>query len=271
MSKFIEVGKLIEARNPSLMRWVPGFVFRWLERIFHQDDINGFIDRHGHKNEYDFSSALVEEFELDLQVKGMENIPPATEACIFASNHPLGGLDAIAIIHLFRDVRPDIKFIVNDFLLNLKPLAGRFVGVNLVGKNAVDSLQKIDKQFASDSATFIFPAGLVSRKNKGQVEDLEWKKAFVVKSKQYDLPVIPMYIDGNMSNRFYRLAHLRKFLGVKFNFEMLYLVDEMFKQKKRQISIVIGEPMPASTFGSGKSNIAWAQWVKEKVYQLKER
>jgi putative hemolysin len=270
MEKFVDVKRLIISKNKNLLKWIPGFVVRWIERVIHQDEVNDFMTRQKGKDSFGFSQGVVEEFNLTLNLKGIENIPHVDESCIFTSNHPLGGLDAISIIHLFREVRPDIKFIVNDLLMSVQNLKDKFIGVNLVGKNAVQSLQKVEEQFASDSATFLFPAGLVSRKIDGSVEDLEWKKTFISKSRKYKKPVVPIHIDGRLTDRFYCLANFRKFLGVKLNIEMFYLVDELYKQKNRTIDIVIGAPIPAEVFTSEKSDKEWAQWVKDKVYELKK-
>lgn len=270
MEKFVDVKRLIISKNKNLLRWIPGFVVRWIEKIIHQDEVNDFMNRQKGKDSFGFSKGVVDDFNLTLNLKGAHHIPAATQSCIFVSNHPLGGLDAIAIIHLFREVRPDIKFIVNDLLMSVENLKDKFIGVNLVGKNAVRSLQRVEEQFASDDATFLFPAGLVSRKIDGRIVDLEWKKTFISKARKYQKPVIPIHIDGRLTNRFYRLANFRKFLGIKINFEMFYLVDELYKQKNTTIDIVIGASIPSELFTTEKTDKEWAQWVKNKVYELKK-
>lgn len=268
MEKFVDVRKLIADKNPTLLKWLPGFLIRWVERVIHQEDVNAFMSTHKDDDIYSFCRAALEEFQLKVDIKGMDHIPPSPEQVIFASNHPLGGMDAIAIIDLFKEKRPDIKFIVNDLLMAVKHLQERFVGVNKVGKNAAKSLQKVEEQFAKGTATFIFPAGLVSRKINGKIMDLEWKKTFISKAKKYKTPIIPVYIDGRLTNRFYRLANIRKFLGVKFNIEMFFLVDELFKQKNMTINVIIGEPIAPETLTKERNDKAWATWVKEKVYRL---
>ena len=270
MEKFVEVRKLIADKNPNLLRWLPGFVIRWIERVIHQESVNEFMWKHRDDNAFEFCDAAIKLLDLKLNLKGTEHIPPASESCIFASNHPFGGMDAITIIHLLKETRPDITFIVNDLLMAVRNLTDRFVGVNKVGRNAAQSLQKVEQQFASDTATFLFPAGLVSRKIKGEIIDLEWKKTFVTKAKKYKKPVIPVHIDGRLTNRFYRLAKIRKFLGIKLNIEMFFLVDELFKQGGKTVNIVIGSPIPPETFTKERSDHLWAQWVKEEVYKLKQ-
>ena len=268
MEKFVEVRKLIADKNPALLKWLPGFVIKWVEQIIHQDRVNDFMWEHRNSDEFEFCEDAVKELNLGLNIEGVENIPPHPESCIFVANHPFGGMDAITIIHLLRDIRPDIKFIVNDLLMAVTTLKEKFVGVNKVGRSAAQSLQKVEEQFASGTATFLFPAGLVSRKIDGQIRDLEWKKTFVTKAKKYDKPVIPVHIDGRLTNRFYRLASIRKLLGIKLNFEMFFLVDELFKQQNKKINIVAGAPISPYTFTKDKSDLEWAQWTKEEVYKL---
>jgi len=270
MEKFIDVKKLIVSKNKKLLKWLPRFLVKWMERIIHQDEVNEFMSRHHSDDSNTFCRGIVEEFNLKLNLKGLEKIPLPPQSIIFVSNHPFGGLDAIAIVDLLKNVRPDIKFIVNDLLMNLKTMKDRFIGVNKVGKNASRSLQVVEDQFATGPATFVFPAGLVSRKINSKIEDLEWKKTFVTKAKKYGKPVVPVHIDGRLTGRFYRLANFRKFLGIKLNIEMLFLVDELYKQKDVTISIVIGDPIMPETFTRERSDKEWAQWVKETTYQLKK-
>ena len=157
---------------------------------------------------------------------------------------------------------------MNDILTQFKNLQDLFIGVNKHGKNAAHLLSEIDKQYASEQVTLIFPAGLVSRKQSGVVRDLEWKKSFITKSKKHKRNVIPVHIEGKNTNRFYNLANWRKQFGIKANIEMFFLVDEMFKQKNKTFTITFGEPIPYSVFDKSKSDYEWAQWVKEKVYDL---
>lgn len=245
-------------------------MIRWVEKVIHQKEVNEFFQKHEHSDIYTFCEDALDYMNFKVSAKGLEHIPAANEKIIFASNHPLGGMDAISVIHLFKDIRPDIKFIVNDLLMAVYHLKDRFIGVNKLGKNAVESLQKVETQFAEGTATFIFPAGLVSRKINGKIVDLEWKKTFITKAKKYKTPIIPVHIEGGLTNRFYRLANFRKFLGIKVNIEMFFLVDELFRQKNMKIDINIGKPIDPTTFDKSKSDKAWADWVKDKVYRLPE-
>ena len=267
--QLIDVERIIANKNPKLLKWLPGFVIRYLKRTIHQEDINTILIENEHKYNYDFAEDIIHRFNIKIKVEGIENVP-TTGGCILASNHPLGGVDALAIVTALKNHRKDLQFVVNDILLHLKNLNGLFVGVNKHGSNSKSSLNSVNELFSSDKAVFVFPAGLVSRKINGKIRDLDWKKTFISQSKRHQKDVIPIYVHGKLSNFFYRLANFRKFLGIKANIEMLFLAKETFKQKNKTIKIIFGEPIPYDTFTNKKSDKEWAEWVKKKVYQLKD-
>lgn len=266
---FIDIKRLIASKNPKLLKWLPGFVIKYLQRILHEQDVNEFLANCKGKKGIEFCDEVVEKFKLTFEITGLENIP-TDGGVILACNHPLGGMDAMALVSILKEKRRDIKFIVNDILLNLENLKDMFVGVNKHGGNASESLRKVDELFGSDQLVCVFPAGLVSRKKKGVVEDLEWKKTFVTRSKKHNKTIVPVYLDGKLSNFFYRLANFREKVGIKANIEMLYLVNELYKQKNKKIAIHFGAPIPSSTFDKSKNDKEWAATVKHKVYSNRE-
>lgn len=268
--KFIDIRRLISSKNPTLLKWLPGFIIRYLERILHQDEINIFLESHPGVKNQEFCTEVINYFNIKIELHGLENIPKSGGATL-AMNHPLGGMDAMALVSALRHHRRDIKYIVNDLLLQIEPLKELFVGVNKHGKNTEGIYQQIDELFASGQLVCIFPSGLVSRKIDGEVRDLEWKKTFVALSKKSDIPIIPIYIDGRLSNFFYRLANLRTFLGIKTNIEMLYLSNEMFKQRNRTIRFVIGKPILPEEIDESKSFREWAFEIRERLYSLEKK
>lgn len=267
--KMIDVKKVIHDKNPKLLKRLPRFIVSYLQKILHEKDVNEFIYEHRNDTPIEFCLSVMRKFNIEVQSKGIENIPKEGGA-VLAINHPLGGMDAMALVTVLHKYRSDIKFVVNDVLLHLENLKPIFVGVNKHGKNAAQSLRKVDETFASDQLLCIFPAGLVSRKQKGKVQDLKWRKTFVSRSKKYNKTIIPVYIDGALSNFFYNLYAIRKSLGMKANIEMLYLVNELYKQHNKKITITFGKPIESSEFDDSKSDDQWAQFVKEKVYELNQ-
>ncbi len=265
----IDFKDLFYDKNPRLARWIPGFVYRYLRRIFHQDLINQIIRDYGHLQGYDFSVAMLELFELKIDFVGEERLPDDGRY-IFAANHPWGGLDGhIVMVMLGRKYGPDsYKCLVNDLLMNLKNLHGVFIPVNKHGRQGTELARKLDEAFKSEVQILTFPAGLVSRRIKGEVMDLEWQKSFINKARQYQRDIVPIHVGGANTNFFYRLASIRKALGIKANIEMLYLIDETYKHWGKHITVTVGDPIPWQTFDSSRRPLAWAKWVKEKTYSL---
>jgi putative hemolysin len=266
--KFIDIEKVLSEKNPRLAKALPGFILSYIKRVLHQDQINDFIKIYGHLYAFDFIEKIIEEFGVEIEIKGMEHVPN-TGGIVLASNHPLGGLDALAMMHKLGKKRKDMRFIVNDILLSFKNLKELFIPVNKHGKSGAESVKMINSQFASDEITLVFPAGLVSRKQEGGIiKDLEWKKSFITKSRQYQRDIIPVYVEGTNSNFFYNLSRWRKRLGVKANIEMFYLMDEMYKQRGKKITIYFGKAIKYSTFDKSKTDEQWANYIKEIVYKL---
>jgi 1-acyl-sn-glycerol-3-phosphate acyltransferase len=263
----IDVKNVLHSKNPALSKAIPGFVINYLKRIVHQDELNEFLGKWGHLRDSELITAGLEHFEIKFRVSGSENIPKSGRF-IFVSNHPLGGLDGLVFIHELSKHFHDIKFPVNDILTNIKNLSGIFIPVNKHGAQAKDAALMIEEAYSSDSQILYFPAGLCSRKKGGVIKDLQWHKSFITKSIQHKRDIVPAFFSGRNSNFFYNLANFRKLLGLKANIEMLYLADEMFKQKDKEIRLVFGKPIPWETFDKTKSALEWADWVKSKTSGL---
>lgn len=263
----IDVKSVIQSKNPALARVLPGFVINYLKRVVHQDELNEFLEKWGHLKDSELIAAGLNHFDIKYKVTGSENLP-ASGRYIFASNHPLGGLDGLVFIHELSKHYENIKFPVNDILTNIKNLSGIFLAVNKHGGQAKEVAKKIEEAYASDCQILYFPAGLCSRKKNGIIKDLQWQKSFITKAIQHKRDIVPAYFSGRNSEFFYNLARTRKFLGVKANIEMLYLADEMFRQKDKEINLVFGKPISWQTFDKSKPAFEWAEWVKIKSYSL---
>ncbi len=264
----IDVDKVLRSKNPSLASFIPGFITRYLKKVVHQDEINVFLLQSGHLRDAALVSEFLRHFGVKYSVHGSENIP-ASGRYIFVSNHPLGGLDGVVFINELSKHYPDIRFPVNDILTYIDNLSGIFLPVNKHGSQGRDAAKRIEDAYASRCQILYFPAGLCSRKRNGIIRDLDWHKSFIVKAIQHKRDVVPCYFSGRNSDFFYKLANLRKFLGLKANIEMLYLPDEMFRQKGIELHLVFGKPIPWTVFDRSKSPVEWAEWVKTETYKLK--
>lgn len=266
--KFIDVRKILRQKAPTLYRIMPSFLLNWLRRKLREDEINRGMAYLNRFQGLEHNEEVLKYLDIRVEVYNSENIP-RHGSVIIASNHPLGGLDGMALIKAVGDIRPDVRFIVNDILKNLKNFGDIFVGVNKVGNTGRNALQAIDEVYSSEDAVLIFPAGLVSRKLKDGVKDLEWNKSFIARSVRHRKPVVPVFIEGKNSSFFYNFARFRKRLGIKGNLEMLLLPDEMFKQRGKTIRIHFGKPIHWTVFNKNISDKEWAALLRDFVYSNK--
>jgi len=264
-----DIDKVIRGKAPKNYKYIPRFLVSYIKRIVHQDELNKFLGENTDKVGVDFLEATLKLFDTKVDIKGIENLPeggPSTFVC----NHPLGGLDGISLGWVLgRRYNGRIKYIVNDLLMNLHNLAPLCIPVNKTGNQSRRLPEIIEKGFQSDENLILFPAGLCSRRVNGEIKDREWGKAFITKSVETKRDVVPMYFEGHNSNFFYNLSRIRQLLGIKFNIEMLYLADEMFKNKHKTFRLTIGKPIPWQTFDSQKQPLEWSAYVRDLVYKLR--
>jgi putative hemolysin len=265
--KYIDIRKVFLSKNKQLGLLLPGFLFSYLRRIVHEDEINAFMAQAGHLSGIEFTRAVIKEFNVSINIKGEYNLPE-NGRCVFASNHTLGGFDGLILMDLIYTKYGDIKFLANDILSNIKNLAVLFLPVNKHGANSKERAVVLDQTFQSDTPVGTFPAGLVSRKIGGKVVDLEWKKSFLTKAVQHKRDIVPIHVSGVNSSFFYNLSNFRKLLGIKANIEMLYLADETFKHRNETITVTFGKPIPYQVFDKRMSLHAWAQELRKFIYVL---
>lgn len=266
--KLIDVEKVIAGKNPRLLKILPGFLINYLKRILHQDELNNAISRNRNKYGLDFLDAILQEFGVILNVRGASNIN-VNKNYVFVSNHPLGGIDGMALMLAIGRINPNIAMTANDFLMHLDNLKSLFIPINKHGSNA-NNISELNNTFASEKIVIFFPAGLCSRKVGNQIIDLQWKKTFLTQARKHNRDIVPVHISGRNTMFFYNLAKLRAKLGIKANIEMLYLVDEMFKQKNKDITITFGKPISISTFDKKVNDNEWASQIRSYVYKLEK-
>lgn len=267
----VDVEQILREKAGEKARKVPGWVVSWLKKIIHQEEVNRFLERSSHLSGVPWLEACVEYLDMDLQVEGLENLPSPDDNCLytFVSNHPLGGIDGVALgAILGRHYDGRVRYLVNDLLMNLRGLAPLCIPINKTGAQSRDFPAMVEAGFRGDNHIIMFPAGLCSRRHQGVVEDIAWRKTFVSKSIETQRDVVPIHFGGQNSSFFYGLANVCEWLGIKFNVAMLFLVNEMYKNTHKSFPVKIGTPIPWQTFDKSHTPSEWAAWVRERVYEL---
>lgn len=267
----IDVDKILQSKMGDKAKRVPRFLVSWLKRRLHQDEVNAFLEKEGDIQGVPWVEDVVEHLGMKLVIEGEENLPSSEDPkrYTFVSNHPLGGLDGVALgAVLGRRYEGQIKYLVNDLLMNLPGLAPLCIPINKTGKQSRQFPLMVEAGFKSENHIIMFPAGLCSRKQKGVIRDLPWNKTFITKSIETQRDIVPIHFGGRNSEKFYRIANICKFFRLKFNVAMIYLVDEMFGNRDKTFVVKIGKPIPWQTFDKSRTPLQWAQYVQDEVYKL---
>lgn len=268
--KTIDIDRILKDKMGEKAKWIPKFLASWLKRIVHQDQVNAFLWESRDKQGTAWLEECVKYLQMTLKVEGMENLPDKNCGRLYTivSNHPLGGVDGVALGSIIgRHFDSHFRYLVNDLLMNLPGLAPLCIPINKTGKQSRDFPAMVKAGFESENHILMYPAGICSRKHDGIIRDIPWSKTFISKSVEYQRDVIPIHFSGENSNFFYRLANFSdRFLP--FNLAMLFLVDEMYKNVGKTFEVKIGKPIPWQTFDKSKSPKEWAQYVQDRVYEL---
>lgn len=267
----IDLQKVLDDKLGAKARFVPSFLVKYLQSVICQDELNALLRSNYPKRGAEFCEGVLSDLNVEVSIVNPELLPEVDHRrMIIVSNHPLGGLDGMALIREFsRIYGNDLRFIVNDLLMAVKPLGDVFLPINKHGRQDRRAISEINTVMASDAPVMIFPAGLVSRRGKGGIRDLDWNKMFVNKAVEYRRDVLPIFFSGENSPGFYKFAQWRKRLGIKFNIEMVCLPGEVFKSRGKTFKIIVGPLIPWESLRTGKESLVQAEEIKDIVYSLK--
>lgn len=267
----IDLDRIIREKMGTKARYVPSVAVRWLKHIIHQDEVNRFLWESRDKKGTEWLEECTRYLDMTLDIEGLENLPDKNDGRLytFVSNHPLGGVDGVALGAIIgRHYDGRFRYLVNDLLMNLPGLAPLCIPINKTEKQSRSFPEMVEAGFSGDNHILMFPAGICSRKIDGQIHDLPWKKTFITKSVETKRDIVPIHFGGRNSNFFYGLANVCKALHIKFNIAMLFLVDEMYKNVHKSFRVAIGKPIPWQTFDKSKTAMEWAKYVQDMVYRL---
>ena len=240
-------------------------LFSSLRAFFHEKQINTFIEANTNKEVFGFIEAILDHFNVNIGLRKQEldHIPPFGKVVIIA-NHPLGALDALALIYLLKDIRKDIKIVANSFLNQFDQLKDILIPVdNIHNKTDKNSLKKIYDALDEGQAVIIFPSGEVSRARVDGIKDTAWKSGFLKIASKTRAPILPIYIKAKNSKTFYMLSWLNR------SFATATLPHEMFKSYKKTIDFKIGKSISYESYNlSGLSSKQSVKLLRKHFYRI---
>jgi len=236
-----------------------------LNFLFFQRRFEQFEREYPGSEGFDFVESALSFFDFQLRTRESERARiPATGKVVIVANHPIGSLDGLALLHLIRQIRPDVKVVANNLLMHITRLHPVLLPVdNMGGKTGRKHLLAIKEHLKDESALLIFPAGEVSRFGAKGVRDPAWQSGFIKLASATKAPILPIFVGGRNSVFFYSLSMLAKPISTA------WLIREMFKQRHNTIDARIGRAIPHEVYAANKfSAVTLAGMFKQHVYRL---
>lgn len=269
MAKKVDIALVLQDKAPKLAKKLPRWVVNWLRRVIHEDDLNHIYDNYWNLAPQPFIQACFRDWNVTYSIEGLDRLP-RDGRYLFVSNHPFGGMDGLMLSDKLISHFGDVRVVVNDLLKVVSPLEELWIPVNKHGSQKAEYARRFEEAFFGDKPILTFPAGLCSRYIDGRIQDTPWKNNFLKKAYASRRTIVPIFVEGRLSNFFYGLHRVRKALGVKANMEMLWLVDEMFAQHDRHFRIRVGEPIALSDLQAVGDLGEQTEWVRKKCYDLQK-
>ena len=238
----IELERRLEQSFPA---WFQGArarltrrLLRGFSRLSRLDEIDAFLARHGHQQGLALVEAALDHLGARYTVDQVERERiPATGRLLVVANHPSGGLDALALLHLVGSVRSDVRILANDLLAAIPGLAPLLLPVRILGgKPTPESIAAVEEALQREQCVIVFPAGEVARLGLRGVRDAQWRQGFLRFARATGTPVLPVRIEARNSAMFYGAAALLKSAGTAL------LPRELFTRRGARISLRIGLP-----------------------------
>ncbi len=180
-------------------------------------------------------------FKLDVKDADAFAAIPKSGPVVFVANHPLGGLEGVAMSELLLNVRPDLKVLTNELLTRIPEFQDLFIGVDVLSKNAAaknaKGIRAVCKHLGQGGAILIYPAGVVSALNtkKWQIEDFDWDPLVGRLCRKYKAHCVPFFVEGRNSRLFYLAGLIHKRLRTAM------LARELSNKEGKIFGLRVGE------------------------------
>jgi len=265
--KYIDVKKVIGQSDSNLLKRLPSIIVRLIIRLVRQDAINHILNKYSNDIGINFLPKVIEEFNLNLEIVGIENLPENGK-CFFVANHPFGIIDGLMLTRIVSRKYGRVKGIANEGFMMIPQLRPLVAAVNVFDHSPREYIEALEEVYNEDVPISHFPSGEVSRRYNGKIQDTVWQKSFITKAISSQRDIVPFFFYGRNSTLFYIIYMTRQFFGIKTNIELMLLPLEMFRKRNKTIKVKIGKPISYELFDKSFSHLEWAQKVRAQVYDL---
>lgn len=225
-----------------------------------------------------------EAFGLDIKVdeSAFAHIP-REGGLVIVSNHPMNGVEGIALAAVISKVRPDVKIVMTPLLKMIPRAAESAIFANPYGGEAarienVEARKQMEDHMRSGGAMIIFPSGTVSGKNKlsdNYAEDGVWKKGvYDLVRKVPETRVMPIFVEGEPSQTFHRMVKFaeslpRKFKALQIGIGAIFHLREIASRVETEVAMVVGRVYEGAEIRSWGDAAEAMKILRSKTYDLK--
>lgn len=194
----------IEALLPSLAGGgrVKSLVRSGMEVLLGVCGVRRLVERSKQEPGGSASARILTAHRIRLAAAGVrEALPPAGPVIVIA-NHPFGAADALALLSLCQQARPDVKFLANAILTTLPSLAPHLIPLEILAaagpRRNLASLRQSLTHLSNGGLLGIFPAGVVSyyQWRERQVMDPAWSHHVAALALKSGATVVPVRFAG---------------------------------------------------------------------------
>ncbi len=259
--------------NPCRLPVKPRFLAATLERALGLSPLGKIYDaRPRGLSPVDFLDYALDALGVTIEVENREHLEeiPASGPVLIVANHPLGGLEGMAIALEIARVRPDVKVLTNELLRLIPELAPMFIGVNVLSSKAaagnVAGIKQVHAHLKNDGAILLFPAGMVSawEREHQRIQDREWNRLAGQLLKRYQCTTVPVHVAGKNSRYFYAAGMIHPRLRT------LLLPRQLANKQGYTLPLKLGRPIPAQELRLLKSPQAVTEYLRVSTDALAE-
>ncbi|PQJ16023.1 GNAT family N-acyltransferase [Aureicoccus marinus] len=261
-----EVAQAIRLDRYGVLGTFVGWLLMRATRI---STMNRFYDKHQHLSAPEFLDAILKHYEIqfDIPEADLKRIPKQGPF-ITISNHPLGGIDGVLLLKLLLSQHTDYKIIANFLLHRIAPLKPYIMPVNPFenhkdAQSSILGFKNALKHLKEGHPLGVFPAGEVSTYREGKLlVDKPWEEAALKLIRKAEVPVVPIYFHARNSRLFYQLSKINDV------FRTAKLPSELTSQRRRPITVRIGQPISVATQQEADSLEDYSDLLRKKTYLL---
>ena len=211
---------------------------------------------------HEFLRAAVATLDVRIEVRHPELLPDSPDVIVVA-NHPTGGAEGIALLHLLLGRYGSVIVPANRLLCRLRALDPLIAPVNIFSTGP--SKTRVPEALVPPGTPLLlFPAGRTARERGGVMREFPWKRGFIRIARRSGRPIVPVCVVTRPSRLFRSIALVRKLLHCPINIEMFLLVREVLVRRRR-ITLVVGKPVAVDDLAVDLTDAARAERIQKVV------